>query len=322
MRSKFLITLAAIACSAFTHPAAAQSWPEGAPIKMVVAFPPGGPADVIARLLSNELQAKVGGSFVVDNRPGAGGTIGTSVVANAKPDGYTLLFTSAVAQAVNPSLMSSVTYDPVKDFEHISLVARGPVAVLVSANAPFKTFESLVAESKKQPVFFGAAIGSVGHLTGELTKRVVDFDLKHVPYKGTGPAMSDLLGGHIQIVTDVLTAHAELIKSGRVRALAVASNERLDSIPDTPTFVELGYKDLVAYSWFGLVGPANMPKPIVEKLNAATREILSQPEFAQRIRQLGMDVTPEIGMDRYVEFTDQEVKKWADVIRSANIQVE
>lgn len=311
--------MVAVLFSIVMSPMASANWPDNRPVRMVVAFPPGGPADTIARLLATELQNELGGTFIVENRPGAGATIGTAHVAKGKPDGYTLILTSAVAQSVNPTLMPHVAYDPVGDFTHISLIARGPVAIMVNAKSPYSTLDDLINASKDRSMFFGAATGSVGHLTGEMTRRIVDFDLQHIPYKGTGPAMVDLLGDHIDVVTDVLTAHMGNIKAGNVRVLAVAADERLSSVPDAPTFVEQGYRDLVAYSWFGLSGPRNMPQDIVEKLAAATQKTLAKPEFAQLIEELGMEATHGYGTQRYTRFAADEVEKWAAVIRAENI---
>lgn len=315
----FFALLGALVPGAF-----AQDWPAARPVKVVVAYPPGGPTDIVARLLCGELQGALGGNFVVDNRAGAGGTIGTGAVAKSAPDGYTLILTSTVAQSINTTLLPNVNYDPVNEFSHITLVAQGPVALLVSSNAPWKSLNELVAAARANPklLSYGSALGSVGHLTAELAKRRLQFDMQHVPYKGGAPALADLVGGQIQVMPDVLATQMEMIKAHRVRALVLAAGERSDTIPDVPTFRELGYPDLVAYSWFGLSGPAGLPQSVVDKLDAAVQKILVKPEFKQKVKQLGMDVTPGYDPARYTAFVSEEVGKWGGVIRSANIRAQ
>jgi tripartite-type tricarboxylate transporter receptor subunit TctC len=321
MRSRLLVVLIALFWAACL-PASAQDWPNARPVKVVVAYPPGGPTDIVARLLSSELQAALGGNFVVENRAGAGGTIGTGAVAKSTPDGYTLILTSTVAQSINTTLLPNVTYDPLKEFTHITLVSQGAVALLVAANSPWKTFNDLLTYARANPkaLSYGTTLGSVGHLTGELAKRRVQFEMQHVPYKGGAPALADLVGGQIQVMTDVLATHIEMIKANRVRVLALADAQRSELVPDAPTFAELGYRDLVAYSWFGLSGPAGMPQAVVDKLNAAVQKILVKPEFKQRVKQLGMDITPGYDPARYTAFVNEEVQRWGGVIRSANIK--
>lgn len=200
------------------------------------------------------MEGALGANLIVDNRAGAGGMIGTDSVAKSAPDGYTLILTSSAAQAVGPGLWPSVPYDPVKDYTHVSLIARGAVAFMVNADAPYKTFADILAAAKANPqaINFGSGgPGSLGHLAGELAKRVAGFEMQHVPYKGSAPAQTDLLGGQIQVITDALASHAAMIRAQKMRALAVAALQRTDTFPDVPTFAELGYKDLVAYAWLG-----------------------------------------------------------------------
>lgn len=321
MRSRMLVVLIALFWASCL-PASAQDWPNARPVKVVVAYPPGGPTDIVARLLSSELQAALGGNFVVENKAGAGGTIGTGAVAKSAPDGYTLILTSTVAQSINTTLLPNVTYDPIKEFSHITLVSQGAVALLVATNSPWKNFNDLLTYARANPkaLSYGTTLGSVGHLTGELAKRRVQFEMQHVPYKGGAPALADLVGGQIQVMTDVLATHTEMIKGNRVRVLALADSQRSELVPDAPTFAELGYRDLVAYSWFGLSGPAGMPQSVVDRLNAAVQKILVKPEFKQRVKQLGMDITPGYDPARYTAFVTEEVQRWGGVIRTANIK--
>jgi tripartite-type tricarboxylate transporter receptor subunit TctC len=310
---------------AFAMPlASAEDWP-AKPVRVIVAFAPGGPTDILAREIAKELHNELGNVFIVENRGGAGGTIGTAAAAKAAPDGYTLIMTSAVAQAVGPGLWSSVNYDPIKDFTHVSLVARGAIAFLVNFNSPYKSFTDLVAAGKAKPgsLNFGSGgTGSLGHLTGELAKRVTGVDMQHVPYKGSSPAQTDLVGGRLQMVSDVLASHSELIRTQKLRALAVAGVQRVDAIPDVPTFTELGLKDLVAYSWFGISGPANMPPNVVEKLNAAIQTALAKPSLEARFKALGMEPTPGVGPAAFTTYVKSEVEKWGGVIKAADIKAQ
>jgi tripartite-type tricarboxylate transporter receptor subunit TctC len=315
-------TLLAMACA---MPLAwAQEWPSK-PVRVIVAFAPGGPTDILAREITKELQAELGAPFIVDNRGGAGGTIGTAAAAKSAPDGYTLIMTSAVAQAAGPGLWPSVGYDPLKDFTHVSLVARGAIAFMVTADSPYKTFADLIAGAKSKPdsMNFGSGgTGSLGHLTGELAKRVAGVQMQHVPYKGSAPAQADLIGGQIQMVSDVLASHSEMIRTHRMRALAVAAVQRVDAIPDVPTFAELGHKDLVSYSWFGISGPANLPRLVVEKLDKAIQAALKKPSLQARFKSLGMEPTPNIGPAPFTDYVKSEVEKWGGIIKAANIKAQ
>jgi tripartite-type tricarboxylate transporter receptor subunit TctC len=292
---------------------------------MVVAFAPGGPADIVGRLVAKELEGPLGAVFVVENRAGAGGMIGMDYVAKAAPDGYTLTAASAVPQAAGPALWANTPYDANKDFTHVGLVARGPILLMVGAESRFKSFAEVVAAAKAKPdaINFGSGgPGSLGHLTGELAKRIVGFQMQHIPYKGSAPAQTDLLAGQIQVVSDLLPAHAALIRAQRIRPLAIAGTERIDSLPDVPTFIELGYKDLVAYSWFGLAGPAGLPQPIVDKLSAALKTILVKPEVQARLKGLGMEATPQFTPATYAAFVRGEIDKWTGVGKAANIRIQ
>ena len=324
MKASFIRRVATIVLALAASLAEAQDWP-AKPVKVVVAFAAGGPADIVARLVSKELEGALGTNFIVDNRAGAGGMIGTDFVAKAAPDGYTLIMTSSAAQAVGPGLWPSVPYDAVKDYTHVSLVARGAVGFMVNADGPYKTFADVLAAAKAKPdaINFGSGgPGSLGHLTGELTKRVVGFEMQHVPYKGSAPAQADLLAGQIQVVTDNLASHAAMIRAQKMRALAMAAVQRVDTFPDVPTFTELGYKELVAYAWFGLSGPAGLPPRVVDRLAAAMQAVLSRPEVKARIKDLGLEATPDFPPARYAAYVKSEVDKWGGIIKAANIKVQ
>jgi tripartite-type tricarboxylate transporter receptor subunit TctC len=303
--------------------AQAQDWPTK-PIRLIVAYSPGGPVDIVARLVAKELEGAMNANFIVENRTGAAGAIGTDYVAKAAPDGYTLIVTSSAAHAVGPGIWPVVPFDPMKDFTHISLLARGPTGFYVSAESPYKTFAEFLAAAKAKPNahHFGTSAGSLGHLTGELAKHLAGFQMQFIPYKGGAPAQADLLAGQIQVVTDAVSSYAAMLRAKKVRALAIASYERIDTFPDVPTFVELGYKDLVAYAWFGLSGPANLPPRVVERLSKASQAILAKPDVKERFKTLGMDTTPDYSPARYTAYVKGEVEKWGGVIKAANIKVE
>ncbi len=307
----------------FSCLAQAQDWPTK-PVRLVVAYSPGGPVDIVARLLAKEFDAALNANFIVESRTGAAGMVGTDAVAKAAPDGYTLIVTSSAAHAVGPGIWPVVPFDPIRDFTHISLLSRGPTGFYVSADSPYKTFAEFLAAAKAKPnaLHFGTSAGSMGHLTGELAKHLAGFQMQFVPYKGGAPAQADLLAGQIQAVTDAVSSYAAMLRAKKVRALAIASLERVEAFPEVPTFVELGYKELVAYAWFGLSGPANLPPRVVERLSTASRAILAKPEVRERFKTLGMETTPDYPPPRYAAYVKSEVEKWGAVIKAANIKVE
>ncbi|MCW8086274.1 Bug family tripartite tricarboxylate transporter substrate binding protein [Sabulicella glaciei] len=314
--------LLAASAAAFALPVRAQpGWPTR-PVRLVVAFAAGGPADLVARIVAARLEPALGQPVVVENRAGAGGQIGTEYVARAQPDGQTLLFTSSAAHGVGPALNPNQPYDAVRDFTHVGLVASGPVALLVAANAPFRTLADFVAAGRAtgRPVPFGSGgNGSLGHLTGELAARSLGLPMQHVPYRGSAPAQADLLAGTIAAVSDNLSAHAELVRTGSLRALAVASRARLPNFPDVPTYAEQGHPDLVAAAWFGVCGPAGLPAPVVERLNGALRTILSESAMRERLLGLGLQAEGGSSAAEYASFVAGEVARWREVVRVAGV---
>ncbi|WP_424811527.1 Bug family tripartite tricarboxylate transporter substrate binding protein [Roseococcus sp. YIM B11640] len=308
-------------------PAAAHAqaaWP-ARPVRTVVAFAAGGPADIVARIVASNLEREFGQPFPVDNRAGAGGQIGTDYVAKAAPDGYTLLVTSSAAHGVGPGLYPSQPYDAVRDFTHIGLIAGGPIAFLVSAQSPYRTLADFVAAAKARgtPMPFGSGgTGSLGHLTGELVYRRLGIEMTHVPYRGSAPAQADLMARNIEAVSDNLAAHAALIRAGNLRALAIAAPQRSANFPDVPTFAEQGYPDLIAAAWFGLCAPAGMPAPIVDKLNAALRGMAAQPEAQRQFETLGLRAEGQMPPAEYAAFVAAEVARWREVTRIASVKLE
>ncbi len=298
--------------------AAAETYPSR-PIKLVVPFPPGGPNDIIARVVGQRMSELLGQPVVVDNRGGAGGVVGTDAVAKAAPDGYTIGICSAGALAISASLIEKVPYDATKDLTAITLVASVPELLVVPAQFPAKTFNELVDMAKAQPGklnFASSGPGSMPHLAGELLKINAKIDIVHVPYRGAAPAVNDLLGGQVQMVfldTPVLLPH---IQSGKLRALAVAAKDRAPSVPQVPTMGELGLANVDAENWYGMVGPANMPKDIVDKLNKAAAEALKYPEVIAKLSPQGAKLVGD-KPEEFAAYIKTEIAKWAKVVEAS-----
>ena len=289
------------------------------PIRMIIPFPPGGSNDVVGRLVSKYLSDELKQQVFVDNRGGAGGTIGTEDCAKATPDGYTLCIVS-IAHAVNPAL-HTLKYDPVKSFTPISILATGPNVLVVSEDAPFKTVKELVAAAKANPGklnYASAGIGSFQHLGGELFKLEAGVDIVHVPYKGGGPAMQDVVAGHVKIIFSSMIQTTPLIKAGKVRVLGTGGSKRSPVLPDVPTIAEAGVPNYVAENWWGIVAPAGLPAPIVSKLYAATQAALKAPALQAAFAHDGASPvamsTAEFG--KYIE---AEIVKWGRVVKKGKI---
>jgi tripartite-type tricarboxylate transporter receptor subunit TctC len=296
----------------------AETYPSR-PIKLVVPFPPGGPNDIIARVVAQRMSELLGQSIMIDNRGGAGGVVGTDVVAKAAPDGYTIGISSAGAIAISASLVEKLPYDSTKDLTPITLVATVPELLVVPESLPVKTFQELVAMAKAQPGklnFASTGPGSMPHLAGELLKINAKIDIVHVPYRGAAPAVNDLLGGQVQMLfadTPILLPH---IKAGKFRALAVAAKERAPSVPDVPTMGELGLASVDAENWYGMIGPANMPKDIVAKLNKAAGDAMKSPEVIDKLTPQGAKLVGD-SPDHFGAFIKSEVVKWGAVVKAA-----
>src|SRR5215831_15463475 len=284
--------LALAFAAAWVPPGSAQTYPDRV-VHIVNPFPPGGSVDVMARLLAAKLTEEMGAQFIVETRSGAGGNTGSESVAKSAPDGYTLLFTAPGPLAINPTLYTNgLGFDPAKDFAPIALFGTTPLVLMLNNDVPAKNIQELIALAKQKPgtINFGSAgIGSTPHLAGELFKSMAGIDITHVPYRGTGPAMADLLGGHIQMFFDLLPTSLPQIQAGKVRAVANASLTRPASLPDLPTIAEQGLPGFNSISWFGLVAPAKMPEPAQARLIAAVKTALAAPDVAQRIRDLGAE---------------------------------
>ncbi|MGN6388956.1 MAG: Bug family tripartite tricarboxylate transporter substrate binding protein [Burkholderiaceae bacterium] len=305
---------------ACTTPAQAEEkWPTK-PITWVVPFAPGGSTDVVARTVGNELAKVLGQPIIVENKPGAAGAVGASYVAKAKPDGYTLLGGTISTHSINPSLYKNLSYDPVKDFEPVSLIAYVPNVLFVNAALPVKSVSDLIAMAKAQPdkmSFASSGAGTSTHLAGELLGDLIHVHMTHVPYKGSPQALQDVAAGYEPFLFDQLTAGEALVKSGKLRALAVTSPKRSTLAPDVPTMAEAGVPGFEMVSWQALYAPHGTPKEIVQRLNAAVVQVLRQPDVQKKMtQQLGMEVvgsTPE----ELAAFMGKEIPRWAALVKKS-----
>lgn len=290
-------------------------------IRFIIPFPPGGPTDTVGRLLAQKLQEELGQTFLVDNRPGANGAIGADAVAKARPDGYTLMF-NASALTTSPMVSKNIPYSVEKDFTPIALVAKGPLAVSVNTDLPVKTIPELIAYAKKNNGKLAFAIGSIasaGHLSTELLRKAGGFDFLVVPYKGSAPAYTDLIGGQIQGFVDPVLGALPYHKSGRIRILAVTAQNRLPSMPDVPTVGE-SIKGYEFYSWYGLWGPAKLPADIVAKLNAAVNKALAS-DLRDKLLQQGYIIAGGTPAD-FEKFQREDMARSQQIISDAKIQAE
>ena len=322
-RRSALALLAASSLFALPSGAAAQNYPTR-PIRLIVPYPPGGPTDVVARIFANSLGAKLGQTIVVDNRPGgAAGTVGSHVVANADPDGYTLLLNQAGSLTISPSLYK-LDYDPLKAFAPIGIVAATPEILVVNPSIPAKSVAEFITYAKSNPgkINFGTpGAGTLPHLLGAQFQLAAGIKITAVPYRGAGPAVVDLLAGRMQMMIDSTSVLLTHIQAGKLRALAVSSEKRLPQLPNMPTFAEAGYPQLTENLWTGLLAPAGTPTPIIEKLSAALGETLKAPEVEKAYQKLDVEakvVTPA-GLASYMA---SETHKWAEVIANAGIKAD
>jgi len=306
--------LAAVALATGAH--AQDSWP-ARPVKIVAPFAPGGSADTLARIVAEKLATRLVQNFVVENRAGAGGIIGSDFVAKAAPDGYTLVVSGVASHVIAPA-MQGAPFDPLHSFSHIALLGGPPVVLVVTPGLEARDLSEFIALSKVRAG--GLAFGSPGqgtqaHLTAEMLKGLTGANLTHVPYKGAALAIVDLMGGHIPAASTTLTTAATQIKAGKARALALSSPKRLHEFADVPTFVESGYPDLVATVWFSLSGPAGVPPLIVAKLNAEVRAILQLPDVRERLQPEGIEPN-DLDAAAFAEFVRAEIARWAPLAKA------
>ena len=321
-RRKFLhLAAGAAVLSAISRIASAQSYP-ARPVRIIVGFPPGGGSDIPARLIAQSLSERLGQPFIVENRPGAGGNVGTEAVVRAPSDGYTLLYFTS-SNSWDATLYDNLKFDPVRDIEPVASIVRGVGVLVVHPSFPAKTVPEFIAYAKSNPGKISMASGGVGspqHLYGELFKKMASVDMLHVPYRGGGPALTDLLAGHVQVMFDTLISSMEHIRAGELRALAVTTATRSEALPELPTIGEFvpGYE---ATGWQGIGAPRKTPVDVLDTLHRAVNDCLADPKVRARIEDLGYTTfassRPEFG-----QFVTEYTEKWAKLIRAANIKAE
>lgn len=314
--NKSLAALCAAALLVGSAGVGAQNFPVK-PVRFVVPFAPGGSTDTLARSMGGKLSELLGQQVVIDNRPGANGDIGTSIVARAVPDGYTVVLGYIANFGIGPSLYDKMPYDPVKDFAPVTQVAGASNILVIHPSVPAKNLREFIAYAKANPkkvTFASAGVASVGHLTGELLNDLAGIDMVHVPYKGSGQAITDLVGGHIKVMISGMASTLPHVKSGKLRGLATTGARRTPATPDLPTIAESGFPGFEASSWFGVLAPAKTPKPIITRLNTDIIKALQDPAVAKRLADVGFEIitgTPE----QFAAYIQTEIKKWAKVVK-------
>jgi len=320
VRSTWLAAAAALL--AMAAPAAAQSDYPNRPVRLIIPFPPGGSNDVVGRMIGTSLSEKLGKQVIVDNRAGAGGVVGTEIASKAPADGYTLLVIS-LAHAVNPWLYK-LPYDPIKGFTPIAMLGSGPVVLVVNPELPAKSVKELVDMAKQQPgklQYASAGIGSFQHLSGELFKLTAGTNILHVPFKGGGPAMIDVIGGHTKVMFSSLVQTTPHIKSGKLRALGVGGATRNPVLPDIPTIAEAGVPTYESVNWWGLVAPAGTPPAIVEKLHREVAAVQDNPEVQKQFANEGASVV-KMSTAEFSQHMVKEMNKWERVVKEGGIKAE
>lgn len=319
--SSALLIAAALACGATSATAADASFPTR-PLRLVVGYAAGGATDVLARLVAQKMGEALGQSVVIENRAGANSNVGAEAVARATPDGYTL-YVYTIANTINATLYDKLAYDPAKDFEPVGMIARIPNVLVVNPKLPVKTVADYVRFAKESPsgvTFASSGSGSSIHLSGEIFRARSGANMLHVPYRGSAPAVSDLLGGQVQSMFDNTPSALPQIKGGKLRAIAVTSAQRTPLLPDVPTVAESGFPGFDVQSWFSIAAPAGTPKPVIDKLNAALNKALAGPEVRERMRDLA--ATPEPGTPEQCRTVMlSEIKRWHDVVKQSGARV-
>lgn len=321
-RRASVLFLAGLA-SAVSFSVSAQGTYPDKPVRIVVGFSAGGSTDVVARLLAKELGEELGQSFIVENKPGAGSNIAAEYVVKSPADGYTLLM-MAVTSAINQTLYPNLKFDVIKDLTPVALGAKVPNLLVVNPKVPVNSVKELVEYANKNPGklnFASSGSGTSIHMTGELFKINTKIDVSHIPYKGSSPAMTDLVGGQVQFMFDNMPSALPLVKSGKLRALAVTAPQRSPAAPDVPTMAEAGFPGFDVSSWFGLMAPAKTPDAIVQKLNAAVAKALTKPELKSRLAELG-STSQSMTSAEFGDFVKNEVKVWGGVVKASGAQVD
>jgi tripartite-type tricarboxylate transporter receptor subunit TctC len=302
--------------------AAAQSYPAKS-IRLIVPFPPGGSADILARAIGQKAGEGLGQSLVIENRPGAGTAIGAEALAKSAPDGYAIMIGTVSSHAINPALNPKLPFDPVKDFTPISLVATIPFAMIVHPSVPAKTVQEFVALARARPGtlnYSSAGSGTSNHLAGELLRSMTGIDIVHIPYKGSAPALNDVISGQVSMMFDLVLTAVPHVKSGAVRGLAVTGAQRSSVLPDLPTVAESipGYE---VSAWFGIFAPAGVPQPVVQRLNAEFVKALREPDLRQRLASQGAEPLTSTP-DEFAAYLRSEIDKWAKVVKAAGMKAD
>lgn len=293
------------------------------PLRVVIPYPPGGPTDIVGRIVATTLADKLGQSVVIDNRPGASGMIGADMVAKAAPDGYVLLI-NVSGQLVNPALYANMSHDPLRDFRGITNLASTPIQLVISANSPVRSVAELIELVRSQPGrhnFASSSNGTPGHLAGEVFKAAAKLDVTHIPYKGSAPALTDVVGGQVTYMLDSMPSSISLVKGGKLRALAVTSAQRVEALPDVPTFAELGYPDVNLTTWYGMWAPAQTPPDLIAALYQTVSGVLRQPDVRTRLadsQAMPVGDTPE----QFDAYCRSEAKRYAEIVQRAGIRLQ
>jgi tripartite-type tricarboxylate transporter receptor subunit TctC len=317
-----MLALASVGLAA--GPVLAQTpWPER-PVRIVVPFPPGGSTDIVARFLAETLRERLGQPFLVENRGGAGGNVGTDYVTKSNPDGHTLVVNSPGPFAINERLYRTMPYDPARDLVPIAVVATVPIVLMVPTTSPAHSVAELIALAKREPgrlAFGSSSVGGTNHLAGELLRSMARIDIVHVPYRGAAPAMTDLIGGRLQIYFDNMPAVLPQVREGRVRALAIAGAQRAATLPELPTVAESGLPGFEASSWFGMAAPGTTPAPLVERITAEVQAALAEPTLRDRLAGAGAEPGNLFGAD-FRRFIEAERLKWGRVIEASGARAD
>ena len=315
VRRSVLVAVAALALPLTTHAA----WPEK-PVRIVVTFAAGGASDIVARVIAEPLAKALGQPVVVDNKPGAGGTIGGLDVVRAAPDGYTLMLSNSTPTSIGPFTVPKPPYDPVAQFTHVAMLGVAPVLLMANPKTGPASLKDLPKAAAAPGYTFGSGgPGSIGHIVGEMTKVAMKLQMTHIPYRGGAPMTTDLIAGTIPVGIDVITAFVPMVKAGQIRALAVTTRSRSPLLPDVPSVTELGYPQLVAENYFGVSGPAGLPKEVTDKLSKAVADIVSDPAIIKRFEDLGITAVKMGGAD-FTQFVAKQVADWGPAIKAADLK--
>lgn len=304
-------------------PALGQAWPAKS-VRIIAPFTPGGTADTLGRLVAAKLTESLGQTFIVENRPGAGGVVGSEIVAKGAPDGYLLVVSGVASHVIAPALSAKPPFDPARDFTHIALFGGPPAVFGVHPSLPAKDLKTFVTLAWKQPhtlIYGSPGNGTQGHLMGEVFRQNARIEIVHVPYRGASGAVVDIVAGHIHAISTTLTTASAQIRAGRIRALAISATSRLPNYSDIPTFREQGYRDVVGTVWFSLSGPPGLPADIVSKLNGEVRRILQLPDVRERLRGDGIEPN-QLDPKAFGDFLAAELKRWTPIVRASGASVD